>query len=154
MLSSAPRWRGVLSYEAKAGSPRALSRRSSRCSRDAPGAAFLVVASRRLTCRDVRRAPVDPQAAARALPSSGTVHSPRALAGFTAKDSYMKSNRMPPVQSKHVVPVHAVARMLGWSTARVRSIDDILRPIRLADGSHVYDVMRVLFFVRVFDSAP
>lgn len=62
------------------------------------------------------------------------------------------SNRMPPRGSKHVVPVHAVARMLGWSTARVRGVDDILRPIRLADGARVYDVDRVLFFVRVFDN--
>lgn len=46
---------------------------------------------------------------------------------------------------------HAVARMLGWSTARVHGIDDILRPIRLADGMRAYDVDRVLFFVRVFD---
>ena len=61
---------------------------------------------------------------------------------------------MPPVGSKHVVPVHAVARMLGWSTARVRGVDDILRPRRLADGSRVYDVERVLVFVHVIDNAP
>jgi hypothetical protein len=61
---------------------------------------------------------------------------------------------MPPVDSKHVVPVHAVARMLGWSAVRVRGVDDILRPTRLADGSRVYDVERVVFFVRVFDNAP
>jgi len=63
-------------------------------------------------------------------------------------------NRMPRRRWKHVVPVHAVARILGWSTARVRGVDDILRPFRLSDGSRVYDVDRVLFFVRVMDSAP
>lgn len=63
-------------------------------------------------------------------------------------------SRMPPVEGKNVVPTHAVARMLGWSTTRVRSIDDILRPIRLADGSRAYDIDRVLCFVQVWDSAP
>jgi hypothetical protein len=61
---------------------------------------------------------------------------------------------MPSVQSRHVVPVHAVARMLGWSTARVRGIDSILRPVRASDGLRLYDVDRVLFFVRVMDSVP
>lgn len=59
---------------------------------------------------------------------------------------------MPPRGSQHVVPTHSVARMLGWSTARVRRVDDILRPIRLADGERMYDVDRVLFFVRVYDN--
>lgn len=63
----------------------------------------------------------------------------------------MTSNRMPPVGSTHVVPLHAVARMLGWSPARVRGVDDILRPIRAADGSRAYDVDRVLFFVCEMD---
>jgi hypothetical protein len=44
--------------------------------------------------------------------------------------------------------------MLGWTAARVRSVDDIRRPRRLADGSRVYDVARVRFFVRVIDNAP
>jgi hypothetical protein len=44
--------------------------------------------------------------------------------------------------------------MLGWSSARVRSVDDILHPTRLCDGTRVYDVDRVLFLVRVIDSAP
>lgn len=46
----------------------------------------------------------------------------------------MNPNRMPPVRPTELVPVHAVARMLMWSTARVRTIDDILRPDRVADG--------------------
>ena len=44
--------------------------------------------------------------------------------------------------------------MLGWSTARIRGIDDILRPFRLADGSRLYDVDRVLFLVCTLDSCP
>lgn len=63
-------------------------------------------------------------------------------------------NRMPPVQSDHVVLVHAVARMLGWTIARVHRVDDILRPTRAADGAYMYDVDRVLFFVRTLDNAP
>ena len=61
---------------------------------------------------------------------------------------------MPPVQSECVVPVHAVARMLGWSAARVRGVDDILRPTRASDGERLYAVDRALFFVYVMDSAP
>lgn len=67
------------------------------------------------------------------------------------------SNRMPPVSTDHVVTVHAVARMLGWSTAKVRGVDDILKPTRLSDESRAYDVDRVLFFVQtmdVMDSLP
>ena len=62
----------------------------------------------------------------------------------------MRANRMPRRQSKHVVPVHAVARMLGWRAARVHRVDDILRPFQSAAGL-LYDVDRVLFSVRVFD---
>lgn len=58
---------------------------------------------------------------------------------------------MPPVGTEHVVPVHAVARMLDWSTARVRSIDDILKPTRTFFGSRLYDVDRVLFLVHTMD---
>jgi hypothetical protein len=58
---------------------------------------------------------------------------------------------MPPVGTDHVVPVHAVARMLGWSAARVRSVDEILRPARASDGSRLFDVDRVLFFVNTMD---
>lgn len=64
------------------------------------------------------------------------------------------SNRMPPVDPKHVVPTHAVARLLGWSTARVRRLDDLLRPIRLANGDRAYGVERVLFLARTMDAAP
>lgn len=63
-------------------------------------------------------------------------------------------NRMPPRRSKHVVPIHAVARMLGWSAARVRRVDDILRPFRASDNSRLFDVDRVLFLVHTMDSAP
>jgi hypothetical protein len=64
------------------------------------------------------------------------------------------SNRMPPVQSEHVVTVHAVARMLGWSTPRVRGVDDILRPVRGSNAERFYAIDRVLFFVRTIDNAP
>jgi len=63
-------------------------------------------------------------------------------------------NRMPPVGSKHVVTIHAVARMLGWVAARVRRIDDLLRPTRAANGERLYDVDRVLFLVETMDNAP
>lgn len=68
--------------------------------------------------------------------------------GVTTKPT---SFRRSPVDTHHVVTTHAVARMLGWSTARVRSIDRILRPERAADGGRLYDVARVLFFVGVQD---
>ena len=60
---------------------------------------------------------------------------------------------MPPVGTDHVVLVQAVAQMLGWSTARVRSVDEILKPTRLSDGTRTraYDVDRVLFFVHTMD---
>lgn len=61
---------------------------------------------------------------------------------------------MPPVGTKHVVTIQAVARMLGWSTQRVRSIDDILRPTRAANGERFFDVDRALFFVHTMDMAP
>jgi len=66
------------------------------------------------------------------------------------------SNRMPPVGSKHVVTIHAVARMLGWAPARIRRIDDVLRPTRAgtATGERLYDVERVLFLVETVDNAP
>ena len=79
------------------------------------------------------------------------------MAGKSLKSSksyVQQTSTMPPVTGEHVVTVHAVARMLGWSARRVRRLDDILRPIRLADGSRAYDVERVLFFVHVLDSAP
>jgi hypothetical protein len=63
-------------------------------------------------------------------------------------------NSMPPVQSVHVVPTHVVARMLRWSEARVRGVDDILRPVRASNGARLYSVDRVLYFVHVMDSAP
>lgn len=55
-------------------------------------------------------------------------------------------------RSRHVVLVGQVAQMLGWSTARVRSIDEILNPMRLADGTRAYDVDRALAFVRHWDA--
>ncbi len=61
---------------------------------------------------------------------------------------------MPPVEGKQVVPAHAVARMLVWSTQRVRRADDILRPTFAADRSRLYDVDRVLCLVHVMDNAP
>ena len=61
---------------------------------------------------------------------------------------------MPPVGSKHVVTFHAVARMLGWASARIRRIDDVLRPTRAANGERLYDVDRVLFLVETMDNAP
>ena len=64
---------------------------------------------------------------------------------------------MPPVGTDHVVTTHAVARMIGWSTARVRRVDDVLKPTRVSDGSRLYDVDRVLFLVHtmdVMDSMP
>ena len=60
---------------------------------------------------------------------------------------------MPPVGSKHVVTIQAVARMLGWTTQRVRRIDDVLRPTRAANGERLIDVDRALFFVRTMDFA-
>lgn len=44
--------------------------------------------------------------------------------------------------------------MLDWSTARVRVIDDVLRPTRAANAERLYDVDRVLFFVWTMDMAP
>jgi hypothetical protein len=65
------------------------------------------------------------------------------------------SQRMPPRGSQHVVTVHAVARMLKWSAARVHSVDDILRPVRAANRERLYSIDRVLYFVHaVVDSAP
>ena len=58
---------------------------------------------------------------------------------------------MPPVGTDHVVTTHAVARMLGWSTARVRSIDEILKPTRGSDDSRLYDADRVLCLVHTMD---
>ena len=58
---------------------------------------------------------------------------------------------MPPVGTDHVVTTHAVARMLGWSAARVRSIDDVLKPTRVSDESRLFDVDRVLFLVHTMD---
>jgi hypothetical protein len=78
----------------------------------------------------------------------------RAAAALLRVRQLFDPYRMPPRQTKHVVPIHAVARMLGWSTARVRGVDDILRPLRLADGSRLYDVDRVLFLVYTLDSCP
>lgn len=62
-------------------------------------------------------------------------------------------NRMPPVGTKRVVTIQAVARMLGWTTQRIRRIDDILRPTRAANGERLIDVDRALFFVRTMDIA-
>ena len=64
------------------------------------------------------------------------------------------SNRMPPVGSKHAVTIHAVARMLGWTAARIRRIDDVLRPTRATNRERLYDVDRVLFLVETMDNAP
>ena len=58
---------------------------------------------------------------------------------------------MPPVGTDHVVTTHAVARMLGWSTARVRTADYVLKPARASDNSRLYDVNRVLFLVATLD---
>lgn len=62
---------------------------------------------------------------------------------------------MPPVGTKHVVTILALARMLGWTAQRIRRIDDILRPTRAntANGERLYDIDRALFFVRTMDIA-
>jgi len=64
-------------------------------------------------------------------------------------------NRMPPVGTKHVVTIQAVARMLEWTTQRLRGLDDILRPTRAgtANSERLYDIDRALFFVRTMDFA-
>lgn len=61
---------------------------------------------------------------------------------------------MPPVEGKHVVLVHAVAGILGWSPQRVRRVDDILRPTLASDRTRLYDVDRVLCLAHVMDNAP
>jgi hypothetical protein len=63
-------------------------------------------------------------------------------------------NRMPPVGTSHVVTIHALARMLGWTTQRIRRLDDLLRPARAANGERVFDIDRALSFVRAVDMAP
>ena len=61
--------------------------------------------------------------------------------------------RFPPPTGKHVVLLHQIARALGWSAARVRGADATLKPRRLADGSRVYAVERVQFFIWTMDGA-
>jgi hypothetical protein len=50
------------------------------------------------------------------------------------------------------VLVHQVARALGWSTARVRSVDDLLKPVRLANDARAYDLERALVFIEIIDA--
>jgi hypothetical protein len=60
---------------------------------------------------------------------------------------------LPPPTFKHVVSLHQIARALGWSSPRVRSVDDLLKPTRLADGSRAYDMERALVFIQQIDAA-
>jgi hypothetical protein len=54
-------------------------------------------------------------------------------------------------RGRDVVHVSQLALALGWSTARVRAVDDILKPIRLADSTRVYHLDRALALIKVFD---
>ena len=60
-------------------------------------------------------------------------------------------NKLPPRIGRDVVPINQLALALRWSTARVRAVDDILKPVRLADGMRVYHVDRALAFIKIFD---
>lgn len=61
--------------------------------------------------------------------------------------------RLPPPTWKHVVLLHQIARALGWSSARVRGVDDMLKPRRLAGSrTRVYDAERALVFIRWVDA--
>jgi hypothetical protein len=50
------------------------------------------------------------------------------------------------------VPLHQIARALGWTSARVRSLDDLLKPTRMANGARAYDAERALAFIQIMDA--
>lgn len=60
-------------------------------------------------------------------------------------------NRLPRARGNEVVLIGQVARALGWTTERVRGLDDLLRPIRLGDGARGYHVERAMVFIRQMD---
>src|SRR5689334_2020271 len=60
-------------------------------------------------------------------------------------------NKLPPQIDREVVHIGQLARALGWSLARLRSADDILKPIRLSDGTRVCNIDRAMAFIKVFD---
>lgn len=60
-------------------------------------------------------------------------------------------NRLPPRRGREVVPISQVSAALRWSTARVRAVDDLLKPLRLPDGTRLYHVDRALTFIRWID---
>jgi hypothetical protein len=56
------------------------------------------------------------------------------------------------VRAVDLVLIGQLARALGWPTARVRGLDDLLKPIRLSDGSRAYNVDRAMGFVKHWDA--
>jgi hypothetical protein len=67
--------------------------------------------------------------------------------------STRNKNRLPPPRGDAVVLISQIAQALGWSTARLRKLDDLLKPMRLADGNgtRAYHVDRALMFVDAVD---
>jgi len=61
------------------------------------------------------------------------------------------SNRLRPPREGQFVPLGLPARALGWWTERFRAVDDLLKPIRVADGTRLYHVERALAFVGWMD---
>jgi hypothetical protein len=62
-----------------------------------------------------------------------------------------RRNRLPPQRGREVVTIGQLAKALGRSTAWLRTLDWLLKPIRLADGMRVYHVERALMFVGIYE---
>lgn len=60
-------------------------------------------------------------------------------------------NRLPARSDKNLILIGQLAAALGWSTARLRGLDDLFKPTRFADGTRAYNVERAMGFVRFWD---
>jgi hypothetical protein len=49
------------------------------------------------------------------------------------------------------VHIGHLARTVGRSTAWLRRLDDLLKPVLLGDGSRAYHVQRAWMFVAIYD---
>jgi len=73
--------------------------------------------------------------------------------GATSSSGTARSNShtLPTPRYAEVVTTGQIMQMLGWPRARVRGVDDLLKPLVLSNGMRIYDVDRSLSFIDFID---
>src|SRR5262245_57678582 len=62
-----------------------------------------------------------------------------------------RSTRLPPRRGSALIHIGHLAKTLDRPTAWIRRVDDILKPLILADGTRAYHLERAWMFVAIYD---